>query len=415
MKKIAMCINTKDRPDMVARVLRTAAKQYAKYPLDIYYYDASVTDETQKIVEKYQLEYKNIHYFRFPPEQESNVKRLAWIYTGANMEDSYDYMWLVKDRQRFLESSLNAVFAAAEAGADVIFLGTIMRNPDLFNPTESYDATPTEFYRDWGWRAGTQEASIISFPTMIGRDLSEEEVVHVYKSHEYNCDWFAFSWMFHKLAELQEGTVRILVGKDAASVGYNHGKSEWNRRVFKVFKDNWIRVNEELPEIFDAYKNKVIFEGACRSEILGSVNIIKELYDTGILTKDNLESALLDWERVSDIPARVVRDIVYDLDESHDVSIMLGRRGDIADFLIKVIEMLRMGKISAEQVPFCQIEECIRKELTLQYNVPVEEKVLLDGVLKDMNYYIQSGEMDAGHMQSLLQCLLVLASLLAGY
>ena len=120
----------------------------------------------------------------------------------------------------------------------------------------------------------------------------------------------------------------------------------------------------------------------------------------------------MDWERVSDVPKALVRDVICGVDESHDVSLLEGKRGDVADFIIKMVEMLRQGSLAWEQVPFDKIMQSVRKEQKLNDRIPVVERALMDGVLADMEGCANGGEMTSESMQGILQCLLVLVSLM---
>lgn len=410
MKKIAMCIPTKNRPEMISRVMRLAPGLYSKYPINVYYYDSSDNEETERIIKPYLTQYSNLHYVRMDPDI-SVERKVAMMFAGYGWTERYDYLWPVKDRVRFRESTLDAVMESAERNLDVIFLGGNPRHAHGFQSEESYDADPMELYWDWGWVAADMQRVIFRLSSMLGEDFTVEnfERVCVY---DYNIYWIQHFWLFHRLAQMPESKIRILMGDEGISYSYQHGKSEWERRVLKVWKEDWIKMNEGLPEIYDASKSKVILEGSSAVGILGSVDRIKELRDSGILTEENLEDALVDWERVSDVPPAVVRDVVCGVDESHDVSLLAGKAGDVGDFIIKMVEMLRQGSLGWEQVPFGKIMQSVRKGQKLNNRLSVAEGVLAEGVLTDMERYADGAEMTSESMQGLLQCLLLLVSLM---
>ena len=410
MKKIAMCIPTKNRPEMISRVMRLAPRLYSKYPIDVYYYDSSDNEETERIIKPYLSQYSNFHYVRMDPDI-SVERKVEMIFAGYGWIERYDYLWPVKDRVRFRESSLDAVMESAERDLDVIFLGGVPRCADRFHSKKSYDANPVELYRDWGWTATSLQTVIFRWSSMLGEDFTVENFERE-SVYDYNIYWIQYFWLFYRLAQIPKSRIRVLLGDEAVSYSYQHGKSEWERRVFKVWKEDWVRVNEGLPEIYDGHKSKVILEGASHMSVFGGVDRIKELRNSGILTEENLEDVLVDWERVSDVPPALVRDVVCGVDESHDVSLLAGKVGDVADFIIKMVEMLRQGSLGWEQVPFGKIMQSVRKEQKLNYRIPVVERALVEGVLADMEGYVNGGEMTSESMQSLLQCLLVLVSLM---
>ncbi len=335
MKKIAMCIPTKNRPEMISRVMRLAPRLYSKYPIDVYYYDSSDNEETERIIKPYLSQYSNFHYVRMDPDI-SVERKVEMIFAGYGWIERYDYLWPVKDRVRFRESSLDAVMESAERDLDVIFLGGVPRCADRFHSKKSYDANPVELYRDWGWTATSLQTVIFRWSSMLGEDFTVEDLERE-SVYDYNIYWIQYFWLFYRLAQIPKSRIRVLLGDEAVSYSYQHGKSEWERRVFKVWKEDWVRVNEGLPEIYDGHKSKVILEGASHMSVFGGVDRIKELRNSGILTEENLEDVLVDWERVSDVPPALVRDVVCGVDESHDVSLLAGKVGDVADFIIKMV------------------------------------------------------------------------------
>lgn len=65
-----------------------------------------------------------------------------------------------------------------------------------------------------------------------------------------------------------------------------------------------------------------------------------------------------------------------------------------------------------EQVPFGKIMQSVRKGQKLNNRLSVAEGVLAEGVLTDMERYADGAEMTSESMQGLLQCLLLLVSLM---
>ena len=81
MKKIAMCIPTKNRPEMISRVMRLAPGLYSKYPINVYYYDSSDNEETERIIKPYLTQYSNLHYVRMDPDV-SVERKVAMMFAG---------------------------------------------------------------------------------------------------------------------------------------------------------------------------------------------------------------------------------------------------------------------------------------------------------------------------------------------
>ena len=94
---LAVCVMTYEHPQTVAKILKNFYFLAEELGFDIYYYDSSRDDETEKIVNDYQRKSKHVFYKRIPSDMSPDYKFLL-PYDKANLPYEYKYLWPVKDR-----------------------------------------------------------------------------------------------------------------------------------------------------------------------------------------------------------------------------------------------------------------------------------------------------------------------------
>ena len=90
MKKIAVCVATYNRANIVDDVLKNSIYHYHGCGIDVYYYDSSEGNETELVIKKYQKAgFDNLYYVRVPSE-EGVEQKLLRIFKGEGLEKEYD-------------------------------------------------------------------------------------------------------------------------------------------------------------------------------------------------------------------------------------------------------------------------------------------------------------------------------------
>ncbi|MBQ9589606.1 MAG: hypothetical protein IJR29_05430 [Butyrivibrio sp.] len=83
----------------------------------------------------------------------------------------------------------------------------------------------------------------------------------------------------------------------------------WINESLLIWKDHWIDVNKSLPSVYNPYKERVIRSEAL-PDLLKNEQGFQVLCQKGILTKENLESALSRLEQITDVPKETIISMV---------------------------------------------------------------------------------------------------------
>lgn len=295
MKKIAVCIPTYNHPDTVKDVLNQCIYDYNDYGVDIFYFDGSSDDKTKNVVDDFiRKGFPNLFYFHV--EDKNGEERFNMIMSAEGSLSEYEYIWYAKDRSFCLEDSLKKIFEIAERHPDIIFFGMLAK----FSCDELVYDNSVEFYRDWGWLATSMDVTIVRRETLLNK---------FYRNKYQNEYWRHFMLIFNELANLEKVHIVVLNSQCARLFNSNLTKSMWTGKVFKIWIDEWISANENLNEIYHVYMNKIIKMATSLPWILGGEERLMELHELGVLHPECLDGIQKYWERVSDVPFDIVRQI----------------------------------------------------------------------------------------------------------
>ena len=91
----ALCIITKNSAEVIEDTLEQTLEWYVSHGIDIYFYDASDVDATEKVVKKYiDRGYTNLFHLKFPPDS-AGMYRMHRIVNGMDFKKEYDYIFVV--------------------------------------------------------------------------------------------------------------------------------------------------------------------------------------------------------------------------------------------------------------------------------------------------------------------------------
>lgn len=296
---IAMCMFTHNHPETVAQVLAATCLNYYLHGIDVYWYDSSEGDETQRIVEEWiNRGYTNQYYV--------NCKGLLlpdkWIAVskGEGLSKRYDYIWPSKDRTIWPKKTIDAVTEHITERPDIMYLEV---RGNASEPEKNIYGDGITLY----WR---HSLGLTSIDTTIYRYDSFFSDAATYQDALRKAPSFAhFYWILEKLEEMKDPKLCVLQGSRIELRDIST-KSSWEAAAFSVWKDNWIKANERLSDCYAPYRDGVIKYVASQPWLLGGgVQRLKELKAAGVLTVEKLGEIEKDWERVSDIPFEVVRQI----------------------------------------------------------------------------------------------------------
>lgn len=386
MCKIAVGVITYNHPEIVLEVLQNCIQDYFECGIDIYYFDSSDNDETKKIVDAFvQKGYENLYYLHYPSTTRSNIK-LQDILSGRHFEKQYDYIWPIKDRSYCMKETLEEILRAAEEKPDILFLGVFSLGEQGALTSGTYHCG-AEFYRDWAWLATSLDVAIYRCDTIL-EDFQERIREEKYKM-EYTLPFMVYTYLFCKIAVMQDVNIRLLRGKKIKIINSPLGQSGWQKHTFQLWKDFWIKVNDELPDCYNEYKADTIKKTVSLPWILGSTNRLMELNKAGLLTVENVEMVLQDWNRISDIPADTVRAIALgSYDCFHDLQSLRNIKSDIMEILIELAQIVEKNDVCREQIPLEDISNCIFKELVEKRVYSQEQLNIIMGSVLDIGSII---------------------------
>ncbi len=349
---IAVQVLTHNHANVVADVLEKCAEHYKRCGIEIYYYDSSTNDETERLIRDYNDKgYDNLTYVRLKENTNTYEKR-DLVYTGYGFRKEYKYVWISKDRAYVEESALKEIMAASKNGYDVILTATREGDKTIIDSAE-------ELYSRWAPISSSMNAIILNRESIL-KDYSIPDYTRGYP--RYMMDFGHYYTLFDRVSKIDNPKIaRIDMAKRIHNS--NVAESTWVSEAFIVWKDSWVAVNDALPSIYDPYKDYIIKKVAGLSWILADRDRLIELHERGVLTPEELPHALDGWERISNIPKEVVMDIAngtydirYDLTQIQD-------RNDTTRILVEMIGYVADGRMTKEQIPLDDLATAIRMEV----------------------------------------------------
>ncbi|MEE3495375.1 MAG: hypothetical protein VZR06_09445 [Butyrivibrio sp.] len=303
MSKLAICVPTYNRPDVVEEILLYSAEYLKKHDVDMYYYDSGDTGDVEALVDKHNLKgYDNVHYIRVPSDYLYGDK-IDLIYSGEGLKKEYDYIWPIKERIIPNERMLELVLERCDGEADAIISLTL---GDIYEGDTFDFHSPVDVYRYFGKQTTSLETVIYNTKTMLGDYVFGESK----NSAKHKNDFWHYWFLYDKLSKLDNPVIAV-VSKDGA---YNMQSSvpagnNWRKRIFEVWIEEFIKINFELPDIYSAYKTQVIKNTVSIEELLGSRNTFVELHNEGILTAEVFDKYKDFWTFVTDVPVEEIKKI----------------------------------------------------------------------------------------------------------
>ncbi len=294
---IAMCYFTHNHPNTIWGVLNRTCLNYYLHKVDIYIYDSSEGEETREIVESWMNRgYTNLYYVEARGLQ-LGEKMLA-LSRGEGLAKHYDYVWPSKDRTIWPKQTLDAVREHIVEYPDIIHLEV---RGNAAEPEKSTYGDGIVLYARHSLSLTSIDTTIYKFDSVWGDTAALE------KARE-NMDFPHFYFVLKKLTDMKQPKLIVLQGERINVYGINT-ESSWEKLAFMVWKDDWIKVNENLPDCYAPYRESVIKYVASQPWLIGGIERLKELKNMGVLTVEKLDEIEINWERVSDVPFEEVRRI----------------------------------------------------------------------------------------------------------
>lgn len=296
--KLAVCIPTFNRADVVEELLQRTYKQYAMRGWDIIIYDSSDNDDTYKIVERFGS-VNHLKYKRIDSAIHSNLK-VYGIFEEMETTKEYDYLWVCSDSISWSDSALELIDDALEDDYDLI----IPNYRDVEHIGTHLYSDKTEFFKNCAWHMTLYGATIVNCKTILnGNNWNRYKEKYCIPSR-INHSHVAF--YFEKIDELNEfRALHIDVGKGSLKASPLKVESGWRRDIFYVWVQCWPNMIYSLPQSYDPYKDYVIRQSGTNSEMFNVYGFLDLRRDRIISVLDFWKYRHV-WNRVCDVPAYVI-------------------------------------------------------------------------------------------------------------
>ena len=387
MKTIAIGVCTYNHPEAVYDILGRSVQRLYDYKIDVYYYDGSSDTKTKEIVEAYRnMGFTNLYHIHLPEDP----NRPEMIFTGEGMLHNYDYIWPCKDRCMFSEETLATVKECMEEDFDIILIGMY----DHKDIKKNIYHNASDFYNDYAWRATSINTIIYRKQTMLN---SFQHWIYPTVFNEY------YNHLFHTISHMSDLNICAISGEKILIYDSPLASSVWINNIFKVWKDQWIEVNELLPECYAPYKDKVIKQAASLPWLLGDVPRLQELHEQGILIPERLHEVEPNWDRVSDVPFDIVKDIASgSYDPKHDLRRIVSDN-EFLNLMISINKMILHGKMQPAQIPWQSIKDYLGSKLRTHKVIDECNIPLIIGTLDDLEAMTLESPSSPEHVSSYLQ------------
>ncbi len=274
MKELAICIPTYERAEFIREFLEICLPVTEWFDIDVYIYDSSINNDTQKTVEEYQKRTGNLFFSRIACSVHSNVK-VYNIYKQFSKENRYKYIWLCSDYFRFESKLISKLKKLLDVNYDVIVVNNYDR--ETLGDREYTDIN--QFMFDCAWWTTGYGSVILNITSML------QDVNWGYMEEKFlgnDCISFSHTGLyFEQLALINKPRIYHYSIKDRSLYWSKYRMaSGWRDDTFKISCEIWPNVIRKLPDIYTS-----------KSEAIKKFYINEELFKFTLMIgyrKDNI-------------------------------------------------------------------------------------------------------------------------------
>ena len=299
MKRCAICIPTYNRPEVIDELLIRCLNVYLEYQYDLYIFDSSENNETERIINSFRQNFANLNYYRMDSKMHSGEKVYS-IFEWAGLACEYEYLWLIGDSFCWNKNVMQSVRNWLECGFDLLVVDDL--DPDRLG-VKFYDDQNTIF-QECAWRMTLFGSTVLNVRRMLS-DVNWEQIKARYFASD-TINHFHVLFYFVRIMELQRFK-GIHVGVPMASkIGTTQKKeNSWWNNVFHIWMDCWKKSINSLPEYYKS-KKQVIKSHGIKSGLFSFNGFIK-LRRLGVLTLENYLKYKNEWKEFTDVSPCLIR------------------------------------------------------------------------------------------------------------
>lgn len=293
-KKLAVCIPTYNRPDVIRETLIRSLDRYRALNWDLYIYDSSTNDETQTVIENEHSGADHLFYHRIDSSVHSN-RKVYDILRSFGEADEYEYIWICSDSVNWNDECLRRVDEELQYQNDLI----LVNYRDVEKLGTMCFTDPDDVFHKCAWHMTLYGATIARIETVL-KNADWDALINRYCVPD-RINHSHVALYFEQLAKLDPVRVmhlsfpRKIVMPSPLKV-----ESGWRKDTFFVWCHCWPSMIYALPEKYTD-KQQVILQNGINSEILTKKNMVV-LRKDGIYDFSQYRRYRKKWKKLTTIP-----------------------------------------------------------------------------------------------------------------
>ena len=296
--RIAYCIATYERPEVIDDFLEKNADIYLNNNIDIFIFDSSRDDDTKIRIEDHGL--SGVYYIKVSSEVGLSEKVFKIINGEFFWQISdYDYVWLSNDANQFQRNTIEMICDSLERKEYDIAIVSIFF--DLKDDIKEYEEQRL-FFLECAYKTTLLGSVIISTHTML-RDVDWEKYWNAFMKEPYKT-WMINNFYFHRIIELDK-FAGIYFPHLNNGIKYSLKKKapHWYQFFYDVLCDKWVKTITNMPDCYGEVNKRIV----C---LKNPFFMISEIEDHYARRRRGIYSLLVflkyykEWEKVTLIPRR---------------------------------------------------------------------------------------------------------------
>jgi len=255
--KLAICIATRNRGAFIGATLESIICQ-ATDQVEIVVLDGASTDNTGRVVQRYQENFPRLRYFR----QDANMGVDRDFARAVELARG-EYCWLFSDDDILKPGAIQAVLATIEGQYGLIIANAEVRNVDLSNVLEPQrlSLSADRIYKP------TDSQSLLvdvgNYLSFIGCVIIKRELWNAREKEKYFGSLFAHVGVIFQSPFVED---TIVIARPLISIRY--GNAMWLDRYFEIWAFKWPELIWSFAHFTDAVKAKVSFREPWRRGLI---------------------------------------------------------------------------------------------------------------------------------------------------
>ena len=253
--KTAVLIATYNRPEVIEDTLSYCLGIYEKFNFDVYIFDSSETQKSERVIKKLQNTHKNLYYIRLCSYTHLDCKWLDMV-RGKYLKDDYDYYYVCSDSNSLTEYSLQKFYPYLQKSYDIITLNDFAH---IDKTTEYTDAN--EYFNSPNSNVGLWGGAIYNKRLF---NLSDEEWNElIFKWFNKQDEYIGYvGFIFDRLSKLNDLKIVIPEMNVKPSMILHRSRykkySFWRFDALKLLAITYPKIYAKLPKIYTNKHEKLL-------------------------------------------------------------------------------------------------------------------------------------------------------------